>query len=114
MFQARAVFQAKSSPVILEGQLGSSRSRRLIALGCLSLILLFAGLAATHFHSDAQIACGSRPCAVCITVHANAPVIAAQSLHVAFAIDSMAAPFVAEGKGFAMVRAFFIRPPPAV
>ncbi len=100
--------------VIVESQFETSRWRRLIALGCISLVLLFAGLAATHFHTDAQIACGSRPCAICISLHSNAPAVTAHSLHVQFAVDSVAVPFVAEGKGFAVERAFFIRPPPAV
>jgi hypothetical protein len=103
-----------SNPVMLQGQLEGLRWRRWIALGCVSLVLLFAGLAATHFHSDAQIACGSRPCAICISLHSNAPAVTAHSLHVLFAIDSVAIPFVVEGKGFAVERAFFIRPPPAV
>lgn len=98
----------------VKNQLEASRGRRWIALGCISLVLLFAGLAATHFHSDAQIACGSRPCAICISLHSNAPAVTAHSLYVQFTIDSVAIPFVAEGKGHAVERAFFIRPPPAV
>lgn len=99
---------------MVRNQFETSRWRRLVALGCVSLVLLFAGIAATHFHSDAQIACGSRSCTICISLHSNAPALAAHSFHVLFAIDSVAAPFVAEGKGFAVERAFFIRPPPAV
>ncbi|HEY6274440.1 MAG TPA: hypothetical protein VIX19_20840 [Terriglobales bacterium] len=95
-------------------QLEIARWRRLLALGCVSLVLLFAGLAATHFHSDAQIACGSRPCAICISLHSNAPAVTAHSLDVLFVVDSVATPYVAEGKGFQVERAFFIRPPPAV
>lgn len=99
---------------MVKNQFETSRWQRLVALGCLSLVLLFAGIAATHFHSDAQIACGSRSCTICISLHSNAPALTAHSFHVLFAIDSVATPFVAERKGFAIERAFFIRPPPAV
>lgn len=99
---------------MVKNQFEPSRWRRLVALGCISLVLLFAGIAATHFHSDAQIACGSRSCTICVSLHSNAPALAAHSFLVLFAIDSVAVPFVAEGNGFAIERAFFIRPPPAV
>ena len=97
-----------------KSQFESSRWQRLMALGCVSLIVLFAGIAATHFHPDTQVACGSRSCTICVSLHSNAPALTSHSLHVQFAIDSVATPFVAEGKGFAVERAFFIRPPPAV
>ena len=99
---------------MVKSQFETTRWQRLAALGCISLVLLFAGIAATHFHSDAQIACGSRSCTICVPLHSNAPALTAHSLHVFFATDSVAVPFVAEGKGFAIERAFFIRPPPAV
>jgi hypothetical protein len=84
-----------------------------MALGCISLVLLFAGIAATHFHPDSQIACGSRSCTICISLHSNALALTAHSLHVLFATESVAIPFVADGEDFAVERAFFIRPPPA-
>src|SRR5215469_7801191 len=99
---------------MVKSQFEISRWRRLIVWGCVSLVLLFAGIAAAHFHSDNQIACGSRPCTICVSLHSNAPALTAHSLHVLFAIDSVATPYIAEGKGFAVERAFFIRPPPAV
>lgn len=99
---------------MVKSQFEISRWRRLIALGCVSLVLLFAGIAALHFHSDTQIACGSRSCTICISLHSNAPAPTAHAFQVVFAMDSVATPYVAEGKGFAIERAFFIRPPPAV
>ena len=100
--------------VNFKNQPETSRWQRLIALSCISLVLLFAGIAATHFHSDNQIPCSSRSCTICISLHSNAPALTSHSLHVLFAIDSVAVPFVAEGEGFPVERAFFIRPPPAV
>jgi hypothetical protein len=100
--------------VIGHGQLENLRWRRWIALGCIVLVALFAGLEATHAHSDAQPARSSSPCAVCISVHANAPAVTSHPLPVLFATEAVAIPFRAEGHGIAAEIALFIRPPPAV
>jgi hypothetical protein len=85
-----------------------------MALGCMVLVVLFAGLEATHAHSDAQPARSSSPCAVCVSVHANAPAVTSHPLPVLFAVEAVAIPFRAEGHGIAAEIALFIRPPPAV
>lgn len=99
--------------VIGNGQLENPRWQRWIALGCIVLVALFAGLEATHAHSDAQPARSSSPCAVCISVHANAPAVTSHPLPVLFTAEAVAIPFRAEGHGIAAEIALFIRPPPA-
>jgi hypothetical protein len=92
----------------------SSLWQRWMALGCLLLILIFAGVEATHAHSDAQLARSSSPCAVCISVHANSPALTAHPLPVLFSVEAVTVPFRAERKAIAPELTLFIRPPPAV
>ncbi len=96
------------------GQLETFALRRWTALGCILLAVAFAVLGAIHAHSDAQPACGSAPCAVCISVHANAPAVTSHPLLILFAAETVAIPFRAEGHGIAAEPTLFIRPPPAV
>lgn len=96
-----------------KGQLENPRWQRWMALGCMLLILLLAGLEATHAHSDFQPARGSSQCAVCVSVHANAPAVTPQPLPVLFAVEAVAVPFRAEGHSIAAEIAIFIRPPPS-
>ncbi len=95
-------------------ELVSGAWQRWMALGCLFLVLVFAGVEATHAHSDAQLARSSSPCAICISVHANSPAVTAHSLPVLFTVESVTVPFRAEGKAIAPELTLFIRPPPTV
>ena len=99
--------------MIRKSQLETALWQRWIALGCLLLVLVFAGLEATHVHSDAQLAGNASPCAVCISVHANAPAVSFHPLPTLLAVEIVAVPFRTEGKGIAEEIALFIRPPPA-
>jgi hypothetical protein len=85
-----------------------------MALGCLFLVLAFAGLEATHAHSDAQLARSSSPCALCISVHANSPAVTSHALPVVFAVEAVTLPFRAQGHVVAAELTIFIRPPPAI
>lgn len=88
--------------------------QRSMALGCLFLVLAFAGLEATHAHSDAQMARSSSPCAVCISVHANSPLVMTHDLPVLFSVEAVTLPFRATGHAVAAELTLFIRPPPVV
>jgi hypothetical protein len=90
-----------------------SRWQRCIALGCLFLVLAFAGVEATHAHSDAM-ARSSSPCAVCISVHANSPLVITHDLPVLFSVEAVTLPFRATGHAVAAELTLFIRPPPVV
>ncbi len=94
------------------GQFEISRLKRFIALSCILMALVMAGLEATHAHSDTTVA-SSRPCALCISVHANAPTVTFQSLPVLYAVDVVAIPSLTEGKSTAPELSLFIRPPPS-
>lgn len=98
--------------IIRKGQFETSQLKRLIALSCILMALVMAGLEATHAHSDAAVS-SSRPCAICISVHANAPTVMFHSLPVLYAVDVIAVPSLAEGKSTAPELALFIRPPPS-
>ncbi len=92
----------------------TSRWRYWMSLGCTFLVLVFAGLGATHIHTDAQTACGSSPCAICISVHANAPVASSYILPVLFSVETVAVLFQAEIQSITAELTLFIRPPPAI
>jgi len=98
--------------VIRAGQFETGQLKRLIALSCILMALVMAGLEATHAHSDAAVS-SSRPCAICISVHANAPTVTFQSLPVLYAVDVVAIPFLTDGKSTAPELSLFIRPPPS-
>jgi hypothetical protein len=95
-----------------KGQLEGFAWRRWMALGCMVLVLVFAGLEATHAHLDAKLARSSGPCAVCISVHANAPAVTFHPFPTLLAVELVTIPFQAEGHGIAAELALFIRPPP--
>jgi hypothetical protein len=87
--------------------------QRSMALICLFLVLAFAGLEATHAHSDAQMARSSSPCTLCISVHASSPAVVAHNVPIIFAVEAVTLPLRAEGTGIAVELTLFIRPPPA-
>src|SRR5437899_999114 len=94
-------------------QFETGQVKRLIALSCILMVLAMAGLEATHAHAEAAAPRNSRPCAICVSVHANAPTVTFQSLPVLFAVDVVAIPFLTEGKSTAPELILFIRPPPS-
>jgi hypothetical protein len=90
----------------------SGSARRWIALAYLYLVLIFVGLETTHAHPSGDLARGSRPCAICIAVHVNAPALTAHSLPVLFTVERLTVLFRAEHKGATQDLTLFIRPPP--
>ena len=99
--------------MIHKGQFEISQLKRFIALGCIFMALAMTGLEATHAHSDAAVSTNSRPCAICISVHANAPAVTFHSLPVLYTVAVVAIPFQTEGKSTAPELSLFIRPPPS-
>jgi hypothetical protein len=99
--------------VIGKGQFETSQLKRFIAFTCILIALVMTGLEVTHAHSDAAVSAKSRPCAICISVHANAPAVTFHSLPVLYAVDIVAVQFQTEGKSTAPELSLFIRPPPS-
>jgi hypothetical protein len=100
--------------VVRIGQFETRRLKRLFALSCILMTLLMAGTEATHAHADAAASRTSRPCAICVSVHANAPTVTFQSLPVLCTVDVVSLPSLTEGKSTAPELILFIRPPPSV
>jgi hypothetical protein len=88
--------------------------KRWASLGCLVLALLMATLEATHAHSGPGSARATSHCAICISVHANAPAIAFHPLPTLCALEAATTPLEPEGRGIIKEISLFVRPPPAV
>lgn len=99
--------------VISTSQFGKS-VLRWAALGCIFLVLLMTGVEAIHAHSDVASGRGSSPCAICFSVHANAPAITCHVLPTLSAVEALSVAFRPEGKGIVKEISLFIRPPPVV
>jgi hypothetical protein len=87
--------------------------KRFIALSCILIALVLAGVEATHAHSDAAVSSNSRPCAICISVHSNAPAVTFHSLPVLHAVEIVIIPYRTQGKSTAPELSLYIRPPPS-
>jgi hypothetical protein len=87
------------------------RGKRAIAILCMFLVVLFTAVEATHAHSSSTVSAGSG-CAICVSVHANAPAISYYSLLTAFQVEFLPSPYEVEGKDFSRELSLFIRPPP--
>src|SRR5215813_8754514 len=98
----------RSADVLRKVQVESGRR---VALLCVLLLLVFAGLEATHAHADAKMQ--TAPCAICVSVHANAPAITVHVLPILQPVATTPVPFEAEGKSIILGSDLFIRPPPA-
>jgi hypothetical protein len=83
-----------------------------IVLCCLLLVLVFAGIEATHAHSDGKISGQSGSCAVCVTAHASAPAVTFHSLPALLAVAMVAVPALEQDKSIGAELSLFIRPPP--
>ena len=88
------------------------RLMRLIAMVCIVLALFVAGLEATHSHSDGAVARNSSPCAICLSVHANAPTVTVYLLLVFHSVEAFTVPYETQGKSAISELSLFIRPPP--
>lgn len=86
---------------------------RLIALGCLALLLFMAAAEAVHNHSNPAVSRNSAPCVICVTAHAKAPAITVYLLPILHAVESIAVLPESEGKSAISELRLFIRPPPS-
>ena len=86
---------------------------RLVALGCVALLIFLAGAEAVHNHSNAAVARNSAPCVICVTAHAKAPAITVYLLPILHAVESIAVLPETEGKSAISELQLFIRPPPS-
>ncbi len=97
-----------------QGQVENVSLKRWVALSCVFLALLLTGLEATHAHSDATVSRNSAPCAICLSVHANAPATTFQFLPALYPVATVVAAYPLEAKGTGPELRLFIRPPPSV
>jgi hypothetical protein len=88
------------------------RLKSSIVLCCLLLVLVFAGIEATHAHADGKISGQSGPCAVCITGHASAAPVTFHPLPALRTVAMVATPALEQDKSFGVELSLFIRPPP--
>jgi hypothetical protein len=84
-----------------------------VAVACVLIALLFAGLEATHVHGAARSGNASGPCAICISAHANAPIVTVTTVPVTLTVEIVAIPYEIEAKSITNLLEIFIRPPPS-
>lgn len=89
------------------------RLLRWTAFACVFLVLLLAGVEATHAHSEVA-SVRSSPCAICLSVHANAPAITLHLLPTLSALEALVQPSLMQGHGIQTEISLFTRPPPSV
>jgi len=82
---------------------------RCIAVACILIALLFAGLEATHIHGAAR---SGGPCAICVSAHANAPAVVVTAIPVILMVEIVAIPYEIEANSITHLLDIFIRPPP--
>ena len=99
--------------VTTNNQREASFARRLTALACISLVLWLAGLEALHAHHEVA-SVRSTPCALCVTVHANAPAITLLALPTLSELEILVAPSLVESHGIQREISLFTRPPPVL
>lgn len=99
--------------VVRKGQFETGSLVRVIALVCVLLALVMTGVEALHAHSDNALAGNSSPCAICLSAHAKAPVVAVHFLPEIFTVEVLAVSYQSQGKSAAADLSLFIRPPPA-
>jgi hypothetical protein len=86
--------------------------RRFTAFLCILLFLVFAGLEATHSHPEGTFDGSSGHCAICVSVHANAPIATVHALPVLLALEIVSVPLDTHGHSALRELSLFIRPPP--
>jgi hypothetical protein len=99
--------------MVRKGQFETGTPLRWIAVSCVLLALLMTGLEATHVHSGASLSPHSA-CAVCLSVHANAPALAFHFLPALHTLDIIAVAQRPRGRSACSELTLFIRPPPSV
>ncbi|HEX5433680.1 MAG TPA: hypothetical protein VFY05_05545, partial [Candidatus Angelobacter sp.] len=87
--------------------------KRLAGLLCIALVLWLAGLEALHAHHEVANV-RSTPCAICLSVHANAPAITLLALPTLSELEILVAPSLIESYGIQTEISLFTRPPPVL
>jgi hypothetical protein len=90
---------------------GISAIPQWVAVACVLMALLFAGLEATHVHGAAGTG-NAGPCVVCVSAHSNAPTVAVTAVPVILTVEIVAIQYEIEANSITSVLALFIRPPP--
>lgn len=90
----------------------TGRLLRWTALACVFLVLFLAGVEATHAHSEVS-SVRSSPCAICLSVHANAPAITFHLLPSLSALETLVQPSLTQAHGIQTEISLFTRPPPS-
>jgi hypothetical protein len=85
---------------------------RWIAVACVLIALLFAGLESTHVHGPAGSGNVGRPCVICISAHASAPTVTTTTIPVLLMVEGVAVPYAIEASSSTNLLDIFIRPPP--
>jgi len=83
-----------------------------VAVVCVLIALLFAGLETTHVHSAARSG-NAGPCLVCVSAHSNAPAVTVTAVPVSLTVEILAIPCATEAHSVTNLLDIFIRPPPS-
>lgn len=86
---------------------------RWLAVICVLLLLVFAGLEATHAHAEGPLSGSSSSCALCVSAHANVLAVTFVPLPALLIVEAVHVPFHAQVRGLARELRLFIRPPPS-
>ena len=96
-------------------RLDAGRVQRWTSAACLFLVLVFAAFEAVHVHSGSGVVPESNtPCLICISAHANSPVIVVSFVAVLFAIEIVPFSYEVHGNSTASRLELFSRPPPSL
>jgi hypothetical protein len=87
-------------------------SGRWLAVVCVFLLLVFAGVEATHAHADGPLSGSSSSCALCVSAHANALAVTFVPLPAPLITEAVDVPFHPQVRGLVGELSLFIRPPP--
>lgn len=98
--------------VARKGQFETGSLVRVVALVCVLLALVMTGVEAMHAHSETALSTNSAPCAICLSAHAKAPTVTIQLLPLVYTVETVAVPYLSQGKSAISDLTLFIRPPP--
>jgi hypothetical protein len=90
----------------------TSHLMRWTTVACLFLVFVLAGLEVTHAHSEIA-SVRSSPCAICLSVHANAPAATYHFFSTLLTVEAIPAAVETTAKDSSRKLSLFIRPPPS-
>ena len=88
--------------------------RRWVGISCILLVLMMTGLEAMHAHADEASPGATRPCAICISVHSNAPATNVDLLPVLTTLEIVKVSYQNWHTSKPRELKRFIRPPPTL